>query len=168
MNYAKHRMKELKTAANQMSKLIKETDQGVFAHISTQISAEWKSMTSEQKEPYLKMSLFDNEVPSGLLKEMVPSTEGATATTKPGKTLTNLSPELEAKFEHILEKWKSKVSEGGKPMNPPQSHILYFNVRMREISTTDVKNCNLSFAEKSAIVGKEWREMSEELKTPYR
>ena len=54
-----------------------------------------------------------------------------------------------------------------KPKRPPQAYLLYCNVRMKELSV-EPQTSDLTFSEKSTQIGKEWQEMSEGEKAPYR
>ena len=62
----------------------------------------------------------------------------------------------------------NKGDDYPKPKRPPQAYLLYCNVRMKELSMEPQTSPLLTFSEKSTQIGKEWQEMSEDEKAPYR
>ena len=142
-----------------------QTSREIFTQISKQMGEEWRAMTAEQKEPYVEMCRERN---TSLRKVK----EGSSAdgrgedTPSPDTTVSmKLEPELEAKFENVLKMWNREKFKDGKLRKPPQSYILYCNVRMKELTA---EGNAMPFAEKSTLIGREWREMTEEQKSPYR
>ena len=99
------------------------------------------------------------------MKSSVPPKVSGPKTAKQQVQLEQVKKDWTLASQLGMKTHKDKGDDYPKPKRPPQAYLLYCNVRMKELMEPQT---SLTFSEKSTQIGKEWQEMSEVEKAPYR
>ncbi|XP_021754323.1 high mobility group B protein 13-like isoform X2 [Chenopodium quinoa] len=151
---------------DQWNEIKKENPDADFKEVSNIMGAKWKTLTPEEKKPYEEKYQADKEAYLQIVSKEKREIEAMKLLEEEQKQKTAmelLNQYLEFKQEADKDTKKTKKEKDPlKPKQPMSAFFLYSNERRADLLE---KGHNL--LEASKIIGEEWKNMSEEQKTPY-
>lgn len=151
---------------DQWNEIKKENPDADFKEVSNIMGAKWKNLTPEEKKPYEEKYQAEKEAYLQIISKEKRETEAMKLLEEEQKQKTAmelLNQYLEFKQEANKETKKPKKEKDPlKPKQPMSAFFLYSNERR-----ANLLEAGNNLLEASKIIGEEWKNMTEEQKTPY-
>lgn len=151
---------------DQWNEIKKENPDADFKEVSNIMGAKWKNLTPEEKKPYEEKYQAEKEAYLQIISKEKRETEAMKLLEEEQKQKTEmelLNQYLEFKQEANKETKKPKKEKDPlKPKQPMSAFFLYSNERR-----ANLLEAGNNLLEASKIIGEEWKNMTEEQKTPY-
>jgi len=145
---------------------LKEKNKNIqFGELSRQISQSWKELTDDDKKPFVKLHAIDKE---RFQKEMQNYTKPSDSESDSEESSSDDDKKGKGKKKKKAPAKKKKARKKRDPNAPKAAANAYmlFQKDQREKIKKDHPNIK-AVTEIAKLVGKSWREMSDEDKAPY-
>ncbi|CAE6132388.1 unnamed protein product [Arabidopsis arenosa] len=145
----------------------KQNPEADFKETSNILGAKWKGISAEEKKPYEEKYQADKEAYLQVITKEKREKEAMKLLDDEQKQKTAM--ELLDQYLHFVQeaeqdnkKKAKKIKDPLKPKHPISAYMIYANERRAAL-----KGENKSVIEVAKMTGEEWKNLSEEQKTPY-